>query len=43
MKFGLDDLTKQMMFERGELDLMNRIPSAAYVRLKHDPRLAAVL
>ncbi|HVS38280.1 MAG TPA: ABC transporter substrate-binding protein [Gemmataceae bacterium] len=38
VRFGLDDLTKQMMFERGELDLMNRIPSAAYVRLKHDPR-----
>ncbi len=38
VKFGLDDLTKQMMFERGELDLMDRIPSAAYVRLKHDPR-----
>jgi oligopeptide transport system substrate-binding protein len=38
VQFGLDDLTKQMMFERGELDLMDRIPSAAYVRLKHDPR-----
>ncbi len=38
MKFGLDDLTKQMMFERGELDLMDRIPSASYVRLKKDPR-----
>ncbi len=38
VKFGLDDLTMQMMFERGELDMMDRIPSASYVRLKHDPR-----
>jgi oligopeptide transport system substrate-binding protein len=38
VKFGLDELTKQMMFERGELDLMDRIPSAAYVRLKKDTR-----
>ena len=38
MKFGLDDLTKQMMFERGELDMMDRIPSASYVRLKKEPR-----
>ena len=38
VKFGLDDLTMQMMFERGELDLMDSIPSAAYVRLKKDPR-----
>jgi ABC-type transport system substrate-binding protein len=27
-----------MMFERGEQDLLDRIPSAAYVRLRHDPR-----
>ena len=41
-KFGLDDLTKQMMFERGELDLMDAIPAAAYVRLEERPALAAV-
>ena len=29
MQFGLDPLNLQMMFERGELDLMDRIPSAA--------------
>ena len=38
VKFGLDDLTMQMMFERGELDLMDSVPPAAYVRLKNDPR-----
>ncbi len=38
IQFGLDSLTLQMMFERGELDLLDRIPSAAYVRLRHDPR-----
>ena len=35
---GLDDLTKQMMFERGELDLQDVIPAPDYVRLKKDPR-----
>ena len=39
VQFGLDDLTMQMMFERGELDLMDRIPSAAYVRLRKEPAL----
>jgi oligopeptide transport system substrate-binding protein len=38
IQFGLDPLTLQMMFERGELDLLDRIPSAAYVRLRKDPR-----
>jgi peptide/nickel transport system substrate-binding protein len=38
VQFGLDPLNLQMMFERGELDLMDRIPAAAYVRLRHDPR-----
>ena len=38
IQFGLDSLTLQMMFERGELDLLDRIPSAAYVRLRNDPR-----
>ena len=38
VQFGLDPLTLQMMFERGELDLMDRIPSAAFVRLRKDPR-----
>ncbi len=37
VQFGLDDLTMQMMFERGELDLMDRIPSPAYVRLRKEP------
>jgi ABC-type transport system substrate-binding protein len=38
IQFGLDPLTLQLMFERGELDLMDRIPSAAYVRLRKEPR-----
>jgi oligopeptide transport system substrate-binding protein len=38
IQFGLDPLTLQMMFERGELDLLDRIPSAAYVRLRNDAR-----
>jgi ABC-type transport system substrate-binding protein len=38
VQFGLDPLTLQLMFERGELDLMDRIPSAAYVRLRKDSR-----
>ena len=36
--FNLDDLTKQMMFERGELDLTETVPSPDYVRLRNDPR-----
>ncbi len=38
VKFGLEDVTKQMMFERGELDLTEVIPAPDYVRLKNDPR-----
>ena len=38
VRFGLDDLTQQMMFERGELDLTNVVPSPDYVRLRKDLR-----
>jgi oligopeptide transport system substrate-binding protein len=38
VRFGLDDSTEQMMFERGELDLLTAVPSADYVRLRKDPR-----
>jgi ABC-type transport system substrate-binding protein len=38
VKFNLDDLTRQMMFERGELDLTDVVPPPDYVRLRNDPR-----
>ena len=38
VKFNLDDLTVQMMFERGELDLADHVPSPDYVRLRRDSR-----
>lgn len=36
VKFNLDDLTKQMMFERGELDLTDVVPAPDYVRLRNN-------
>jgi ABC-type transport system substrate-binding protein len=41
IQFGLDDLTMEMMFERGELDLLDRVPPPAYARLRKDPRWQA--
>lgn len=35
---GADELTQQMMFERGELDLLYTLPTPDFVRITHDPR-----
>lgn len=40
LTIGADDVTQQMMFERGELDIMLVLAGPDFVRLRRDPRWA---